>query len=71
MNYFDPVMKKSWFIMLIIEVVLSILSPTNSPYSEGVFFMVGLIWHAIYTAFIIFLLSKLATKGGLLKSKKP
>lgn len=71
MRHFDPFMKKAWLILLVIGVALSILSPTNSPYSAGVLLIVSLVWLAIYNAFVIFLLRKLATEDGLLKSKKP
>ena len=71
MSHFDPFMKKAWLILLVFGVALSILSPRSSPYSTGVLLIASLVWLAIYNAFVIFLLKKLATDDGLLKSKKP
>lgn len=50
---------------------LSIIFPTNAPESGSTFLVAGLIWCATYNAFFVFLLSKLSTENGLLKSKKP
>jgi hypothetical protein len=70
MNHFDLIMKKAWLILLIFGVMITILPPAKSPFSVG-FLLISIVGHAIYTALVIFLLRKLATEDGLLKSKKP
>lgn len=69
MKDFDPFMKKSWLILVISGVMISVL-PSTISYSVG-FLLISSVWLAIYIAFIIFSLNKLATEDGLLKTKKP
>jgi len=68
MKNFDPFMKKAWLALVIIGILISSL-PSPVSYS-AVFLMISFIWLAIYTAFVIFLLNKLATEDGVLKTRK-
>jgi len=70
MNHFDPCMKKAWLILLIAGVLITILPSTTPSYSAG-FLLIGIVGHALSSAWVVFLLNKLATEGGLLKSKRP
>lgn len=70
MNHFDPFMKKAWLILLIIGVVIVILPSPKSSYSVS-FLLISIVGHAVYSAWVVFLLNKLATEDGLLKSNKP
>jgi len=69
MNQFDPSMNKAWFVLLITGAMLIVLAPIKLPYSVG-FLLICLGWFSVYSALVIFLLRKLATEDGLLKSKK-
>lgn len=66
---FDPFMKKSWLILVISGVMISVL-PSTTSYSVA-FLLISSVWLAIYVAFVIFSLNQLATEDGLLKTKKP
>ncbi len=70
MKHFDSLMKKAWLILLIIGTIITILPSPQVSYSVS-FLLTGIAIHAAYSAWLIFLLNKLATEDGLLKPNKP
>ncbi|WP_122321243.1 hypothetical protein [Pseudomonas cichorii] len=70
MKHFDSLMKKAWLTLLIIGAITIVLPSPKVSYSADLI-LIGIFVYAIYSAWVVFLLKKLATEDGLLKSSKP